>query len=394
MSLPVREFEAEGFRSLRAIAYPMSDLDILVGANGVGKTNLYRALELLRAAATNSLAHGFAADGGLDSALWAGPRRRGQPARIRLAVGLADPAQHRSDRTTYRYEVSIGLPPAAPDPEGIVTAAAGAFRTEAHIKTETITYLGGSRPLRLIDRDGPRIMARDDNGRPTEVDMDLLPSETVLGRLEDPVRYPELDAVRRTLMQWRFYHGLRTDAASPLRRPCPAVATPTLASDGADLAAVFATLAYIREDTVDLDAAIDQAFPGARLIVPVPGHTASFGMTFPEFPQRVFAAAELSDGTLRFLALAGALLAYRLPPFIALNEPESSLHPDLMEPLARLIAQASHRTQVWLVTHSERLADAVVGAGAGKVRRVIKDNGATMIEGLKRWGAFDGEDEE
>ena len=72
---------------------------------------------------------------------------------------------------------------------------------------------------------------------------------------------------------------------------------------------------------------IDQAFPGARLVVPPPGRTASFGMSFPEFPHRVFSAQELSDGTLRFLALAGALLAYRLPPFVALNEPETSLQP-------------------------------------------------------------------
>ena len=67
--------------------------------------------------------------------------------------------------------------------------------------------------------------------------MDLLDSETVLGRLEDPSRYPELDAIRRTLLQWRFYHGLRTDAGSPLRQPCAAVATPALASNGSDLAA-------------------------------------------------------------------------------------------------------------------------------------------------------------
>jgi predicted ATPase len=116
-------------------------------------------------------------------------------------------------------------------------------------------------------------------------------------------------------------------------------------------------------------------------------------MTFPEFPQRVFEASELSDGTLRFLALAGALLAYRLPPFIALNEPEASLHPDLMEPLARLDVQAAERTQVWLVTHSTRLADAVAASGVGKVRRVVKREGATEIEGLKRWGAFEDDDD-
>ena len=59
--------------------------------------------------------------------------------------------------------------------------------------------------------------------------------------------------------------------------------------------------------------------------------------------------AELSDGTLRYLALAGALLGYRLPAFIALNEPETSLHPELLERLARMIIRAAERTQIWVV---------------------------------------------
>jgi len=111
-------------------------------------------------------------------------------------------------------------------------------------------------------------------------------------------------------------------------------------------------------------------------------------MVFPDHPRRVFQAAELSDGTLRYLALAGALLAVRLPAFIALNEPESSLHPDLLEPLARLIAGAAERTQVWLVTHSERLAAALARYGRVQPRTEIKKEGETWIEGLKLTGSF------
>lgn len=384
MHLPVREFRAREFRSLKAISYPVSNLDVFVGGNGVGKTNLYRALELLRSAAANTLARDLAQEGGLESTLWAGGRRRTEPDRIHLSVGLAAETGRRGSPALYRYEVEVGFPP---------REASAAFRAEPQIKAEAVSYVGAGRTSRLVERRGPSVMARAENGRPAQIDIDLLDSETVLGRLEDPSRYPELDALRRTLLQWRFYHGLRTDAASPLRHPCAAVATPTLASDGSDLAAVFATLAHIREDTADLDGVVDQAFPGATLVVPRPDRTASFGMSFPEFPQRVFSAQELSDGTLRFLALAGALLAYRLPPFIALNEPETSLHPDLMEPLAQLIVGAAERTQLWLVTHSTRLAEAIVAAGAGEMRRVIKRDGATQIEGLKAWGAFEEEDD-
>jgi predicted ATPase len=383
MSLAVRRFEARGFRSLKRLAYPMSQLDVLVGPNGVGKTNLYRALELLQAAAANTLARDLTREGGLQSAMWAGPRKLSDPARVRLSVDL-EAAGGRRTPATFRYEVEIGFPP----PE-----ASAAFQAEPQIKLETLSLVADARTVRLVDRKGPSVMARTEGGRPEEIAIDLLDSETILGRLDEPSRHPELDAFRRTLLQWRFYHGLRTDPGSPLRRPCPAVATPTLASDGSDLAAVFATLRHIRQDTDDLDEVVEEAFPGAQLIVPFPEQTASFGMLFPEIPKRVFEANELSDGTLRFLSLAGVLLAYRLPPFIALNEPEASLHPDLMEPLAKLIARASERSQVWLVTHSTRLADAVAAQSVGKVRTVVKRGGATEIEGLKLWGAF-ADDEE
>jgi predicted ATPase len=147
-------------------------------------------------------------------------------------------------------------------------------------------------------------------------------------------------------------------------------------------------LVHIREDAVALDRAIDDAFPGAKLVVPEPGRNASFGVLFPEYPQRVFELAELSDGTLRYLALVGALLAYRLPAFVALNEPETSLHPSLLDPLARLIVDAARRSQIWLVTHSDQLADAIAALSGITPRRVVKQNGATWIEGLKITGEF------
>jgi predicted ATPase len=380
MTLAVRDFSAAGYRSLQQIAYPMSRLDVFVGANGVGKSNLHRALELLRGAAANTLGWDIAREG-LDRAMWSGDRKGGKPPRITLSATFSREGRYEPG---YRYEVEVGFPPKEASPT---------FGIEPQIKTESLTYLGGSRPLRLMERDGPAVMARGENGRPAQVDLDILPSETALGRLEDPASYPGLDRVRRTLLQWRFYHDLRTDADSPMRRPCVAVAAPTLDSDGGNLAAVFATLAHIREDTVALDAVIDQAFPGAELVIPEPERTASFGMRFPEFPKRIFDATELSDGTLRFLSLAGALMAYRLPPFIALNEPESSLHPDLMEPLGPMVAAAAERTQVWLVTHSERLANAIRTTGAGEVRTVFKEAGATKIEGLTRLGTFRDEDD-
>jgi predicted ATPase len=394
MPMRIRDIAITGYRSVRAIRFPVGQLTVFVGANGVGKTNLYRALQLVQAAAAGTLARELASEGGMQSALWAGKRAGNKPVRMKLQVGLAvDPADRTGQREldygvelglTYSYEVEVGL--------RVPTAAA--FPLEPQVKEETLIDRGGRRPVSVLERRGPRATAIDNDGRKHPIEPQLMPTETALGSLQDPGRFGDIDLVRRTILEWRFYHDFRTDRLSPLRQPCLAVTTPTLASDGADLAAVFATLVHIREDTADLDRAIDDAFPGAQLVVPPPERTASFGLIMPDYPKRVFEAAELSDGTLRYLALAGALLGYRLPAFIALNEPETSLHPELLEPLARTILRAAQRTQIWVVTHSERLAEAFAAPGGTKPRTVIKRDGETWIEGLKLFGAFDDEDEE
>jgi predicted ATPase len=382
MTLTLQEVSAAGYRSLRRIRFPVGRLTVFVGANGTGKTNLYRALQLLQAAAANTLSRELAAEGGMQSALWAGERRATEPVRIALRAELGGDAASRGG-----YAVDVGLP-SYEVRLGKRFPTAAAFLCEPQIKEETLSFQHGKRTVKLLDRRGPSVHALTDAGERVEINRGLMASETALGSVEDPSQFPDLQQVRQTMLDWRFYHDLRTDLGSPLRQPCLAVATPTLASDGCDLAAVFATLVHIRQDTTDLDRAIDEAFPDARLVVPMPERSASFGMTFPDHPKRVFEASELSDGTLRYLGLIGALLAYRLPAFVALNEPEASLHPDLLDPLARLIVRAAERTQIWLVTHSERLAAAIAQHGGVAPLTVIKRDGQTWIEGLTLAGEF------
>lgn len=377
MSFSVRDIWFKGYRSLRSIHFEVSDLNVFVGANGTGKTNLYRALQLIQAAAQGSFAHELAREGGLAAALWAGMRPRNEPARIHLDVGLA------SDIARYRYRIEAGLVQQA----GGVILGTG-FLGEPQVKVETLKFGHRGREQTLLERKGPAVSIAGTDGKRRPFGVPLLASETALATLHDADRLVDIAAVRRALLEWRFYHGLRTDRDSALRQPCYAVATPTLASDGHDLAAVFATLVHIRADSDALFETVDEAFPGARLVVPMPDRMASFGMTFPDNPKRVYEASELSDGTLRYLALAGALLSARLPPFIALNEPEASLHPDLLVPLAGIIVRASRRTQIWLVTHSQALADAIETLSGVPAHRVIKRGGETWLEGLRLSGDF------
>src|SRR5262245_35428376 len=306
-TMRIVEINVSGYRSLRAIRFPVGGLTVFVGANGVGKTNLYRALELLRAAAAGTLARELASEGGMESALWTGKRMANKPARIKLSVGLgADGAPRtrvkgRRDQDeldydgdagvdSYSYQVDVGVAYSYQVEVGVRMPTAAAFPLEPQVKEETLVYRSGRRPLTILERRGPRVVAVDEAGRKQPFGSDLLASETALGALTDPARFPDIDVVRRTMLDWKFYHDFRSDRASALRQPCLAVTTPTLASDGSDLAALFATLVHIREDVADLGRAIDDAFPGARLVVPAPGKTASFGLVLPDYPKRVFDA--------------------------------------------------------------------------------------------------------
>lgn len=241
----VREIGASGYRSLKQIRFPVEGLTVFVGGNGTGKTNLYRALELLQAAASGTLTRSLAAEGGMESVLWAGERRRTDPARVRLCADLLDDATGHG----FVYEVEVGLVQQA----GGVTFGA-AFALEPQIKAERLTVRTGVRPVVTLSRDGPSGFVRDEDGKKRPFGTTLLATETALSALQDAARFPELQIVRQAMLAWRFYHDVRTDAGSALRRPCLAVTTPTLASDGADLAAAFATLAHIRQDTADLEA--------------------------------------------------------------------------------------------------------------------------------------------
>jgi predicted ATPase len=134
-----------------------------------------------------------------------------------------------------------------------------------------------------------------------------------------------------------------------------------------------------------LHAAIDDAFPGSTLnILDEPGGRLELQLHQPGL-RRPLSAAELSDGTLRYLLWAAALLTPRPPELLVLNEPETSLHPDLLPPLATLIATAATRSQVIVVTHSPHLAALGSAAPRAQVIELIKEEGATRVAGLGRF---------
>jgi predicted ATPase len=201
----------------------------------------------------------------------------------------------------------------------------------------------------------------------------------MLTRIADPVRAPEVLALREEIRSWRFYDQFRADADAPAREARLGTWTPVLSHDGRDLAAALQTIREIG-DAPALDEAIDDAFPGARLSI-----RRDDGRFEVELLQegllRPLRAAELSDGTLRGLLWIAALLTPRPPGLMVLNEPETSLHPDLMPALARLIRRAAQKTQVWVVSHASRLIAALEEDPDCRPITLEKDLGETRIAG-------------
>lgn len=362
------------YRSILKLIVPLGQLNVITGANGSGKSNLYRSLKLLADTAQGGVINSLASEGGLSSTFWAGPEKitsrmrsgevpiEGSPRQdvLRLKLGFAADG--------FGYSISLGLP--AP--------SRSAFTRDPEIKRECIWagdfYRAASA---LVQREGPMVKIRD--GRKWHViNQHLSAQQSLFDNGADPSSAPEIFTLRDTIRNWRFYDHFRTDREAPARRAQLGTRTPVLHHDGYDVAAAIQT---IREtgDPQLLDDTISDAFPGATLNVDI-HDDGRFSLRFKQHGLlRTLTGAELSDGTLRYILWVAALLTPRPPTLMVLNEPETSLHPDLLPALARLILHASEHSQVWVVSHSNRLINALADDDRCHTLNLEKQLGQTVL---------------
>ena len=372
----------ENYRSLRGLIVPLATLTVVTGANGTGKSSLYRALRLLADAARNGAVAALAREGGLPSTLWAGPETigravregtypvqpvaRGKPVSLRLGFGGDE----------FSYAIDFGFP---------AGGGLGAFKLDPEIKRECIWNGPLLRPAAVLcERDNNIVCIRADR-RTWSEPYQIRPYDSMLSEFADPGQAPEVLRVREQVRSWRFYDHIRTDAAAPARASQIGTRTPVMSHDGADVAAALQTIREIGAADA-LDQAVELAFPGSRVSVESEGG-GRLGLRLHQHGLlRALSAAELSDGTLRYLLWAAALLAPRPAGLLVLNEPETSLHPELLAPLAQLIVAAAARSQVIAVSHSQTLVNALHRATeeagtSASVIELIKDFGETLVAG-------------
>jgi predicted ATPase len=266
----------------------------------------------------------------------------------------------------------LGITPPVPYPS--------AFNLDPEVKREAIWQGLHYRPASaLIERKDNLVKVRQQ--RQWQVVNQHMPMfESMFTHVADANQAPEVLAMREFIKNWRFYDHFRTDADAPARQPQLGTRTLVLSHDGADLAAALQTIIEIGDEEALIDA-IDEAFPGADLQINVSddGH---FSLLFKQHGLlRPLTGKELSDGTLRFLLWVAALLTPRPPALMVINEPETSLHPDLLPALANLIIKASESTQVWVVSHAQSLIAALERAPICNTIRLHKHFGQTQIVG-------------
>lgn len=375
----IRTVAIQGYRSLRELVLPLGQLSVITGANGSGKSSVYRSLRLLADVAQNAVVASLAREGGLPSTFWAGPEtiarsvRQGTHAVEGLAKWNVASLKLGFGSDIYGYSIDLGYPPPPPP--------ATMFGMDPRVKRECIWHGPVYRKASaLVDRRNNFVwLSTTRDEEPVFLTHHLSDTDSMLASVADPQRAPEMLEVREAVCGWRFYDQFRTDSESPARAAQIGTWTPILHHDGSNLAAALQTIIEIRSDEA-LATTLEDAFPGSRLYVE--DRNGRFDLQLQQHGLlRPLSAAELSDGTLRYLLWTAALLTPRPPELMVLNEPETSLHPDLLPALARLILAAAAHTQIIVVSHAQQLIEILTAAPCCTRLHLLKDFGETTIEG-------------
>lgn len=372
----IEKIAIAGYRSIRSLVIPLAPLNVITGANGSGKSNLYRALRLLVETAEGRLIQSLAREGGFDSVLWAGPESisqgmasgavpvQGGPRKKPIALRLGFSAE------PFSYSLDVGLP----QPSGSM------FGSDPEIKRECLWRGTDRRGANLCaDRRRGALRCRSEKGAWRDVDLGMTSRTSMLAAYADPFAAPELIVMREKLRSWRFYDTFRTDAEAPARRPSVGTFTPVMSHDGTDLPAAFQTICEIG-DHQGLAQAIDNAFPGSTVRAVSSSSGMQLALRQPGM-LRELTTAELSDGTLRYLLLVAALLTPRPPELMVINEPENSLHPELIPALAQLIVKAAENSQVIVVSHHPQLVEQLEDDEICIAIQLEKQVGETKLQG-------------
>jgi len=316
--------EIDGFRRLRGVNLELRPLCVLIGANGAGKSSFLDVLSMLAASAQGGLAARVSELGGLEAM-----RTMGGPRGITL--GLVD-----EDVLYYKLVL-------APTGNGYSIASES---------------LRGPKSFMYIDSTGPDIKYYNPGDRElVRPNWEHNPLETSLSQV--PKMFSVSEDSRRRLASSTFYHALNVEQGARVRLPQPMQPATLPGEDGEYLASCLYNLRETDRDRFEaIEDALRSAFPAFERLEFPPVAAGTLAMAWREKPYNgstPFYAHQLSEGTLRFLWLTTLLQSPGLTDVTLIDEPEVSLHPELLSLFADLLREASTRSQIIVATHSDLL---------------------------------------
>ena len=352
--------------------FSLKPLNVLIGPNASGKSNLVEALSLL-AAAPRDLQATIREGGGIRDWLWKGAPRLSM-ATVEVTV------ENPKGLMPLRYRLSF-----------TETGARFELRDEA-VENERPTnphdaqpyfyyrYQGG-RPVLNVREEArfergearfPRHLMRED----------VKPDQSILSQRRDPDSYPELTYLANRFEQMRFYREFHVGRHTPPRLPQKAdLQQNLLLEDASNLGLVLNDLLNHPPVKRQLLERLRGFYPSVEdVFTSVSGGTVQIFFHERDLSHSV-PATRLSDGSLRYLCLLAVLCHPDPPPVVCIEEPELGLHPDVIPEVARLLVEASSRSQLFVTTHSDILVDELTST-PDSVIICEKPHGATQLRRL------------
>jgi predicted ATPase len=365
----LKSIKFSGFLSFAPDSSPvlLSPLNVLIGPNASGKSNLIEGIELLHATPT-AFASAIRDGGGAHEWLWKGSHS-GQSGRIDVTV-------HGQSRGPRVPDLRYGVEFVASNhrTEVIDEVIENAEKRDPTDKDVFFYYrFQNGHPAISICETGPGPRSQRFLERQS-----LKPDESVLSQRKDPDAYPELTWLGERFAQIQMFREWSFGRYGELRKPQPTdLPTESLLPDSRNLGLVLNQIEHSNAG-VEFNRLMSRFLPRyQRFSTRVQGSTIQFYL-HEEGLKAPVPATRLSDGTIRFMAMLAMLLSPAPPSLICLEEPELGLHPDAVCLLADLLVDASSRTQIIVTTHADELISALTEHANSVL--VCEHRGGTVLE--------------
>ncbi len=307
----IEQIGIRNYKSIREALIPLRKINILIGENGAGKSNFITFFELVKSLYDQRLGAYMLSNGGMNAQLYCGLKYS------KSIEGLID----YDNKNAFFFTLSPGV-----GDKAYIEETGDYFNAK---EIESKDYISWNKMI-----------------------WDKVVEESEIADKKDyRAKY-----IRNLLKSFIVYHFHDTSRTSPMRQPCPVGDNSTLRHDASNLPAVLLRLKQTDPTAYRLiEATVHSVAPYFKRfrLAPMLTDESRIKLEWEEQDSDMYLdASSLSDGTLRFIALATLLLQTQLPETIILDEPELGLHPAAMVKLSAMIKRASSKSQIIIATQS------------------------------------------